>query len=188
MEALRGPLGSGSPHRAAWSYPVAVSMSESDPVAEILRIVRARDPDRDLTVKEFALRLRRFSHHVETEIRRRLAASGMELWELEILATLDGRGGIQTTGQLSRSAQLTAAATTNRVSRLEAAGHVDRLTNELDRREVRVAITSSGKERLAEVLKANDAAEAEVLGPLPSGVLTDATRALFDLTNALSAD
>lgn len=144
-----------------------------------------RDPDRDLAVKEFALRLRRLSHLVETEIRRRLSASGMELWELEILATLDGRGGTQTTGQLSKSAQLTAAATTNRVSRLEAAGHVDRLANERDRREVRVAITPSGRERLAAVLSANDAAEADVLGRLPSGTLNDAVRSLVDLTHAL---
>jgi DNA-binding MarR family transcriptional regulator len=127
-------------------------------------------PERDLTAKSVAWRLRRASHHVDTVVKRRLSQQGMELWELEILCGLKRNDGVLTMGDLQDIAQLTSGAITNRVARLEREGWVRRDVDPVDRRQVLVTLTPAGAARSDEVVDANHAAELEAFATIPRDV------------------
>jgi len=141
-----------------------------DRVDRILAYVSELYPERDTTTKAIVWRLRRAAHQIDTEIRRRLAPLGMELWELEILTALRRNGGALTMGQLQDVAQLTSGAITNRVARLEEAGHVRREVDPADRRHVIVTLTAAGRDRAQQVVDANNAAEAEIFASIDSAL------------------
>lgn len=142
-----------------------------DRVDAILTYLAALEPDRDLSAKAVAWRLRRAAHYVDTEVRRRLAPAGMELWEKEILCSLRRLGGTLTMGELQDVAQLTSGAITNRVARLERDGCVTRTVSPDDRRQVIVTLTPAGRERAHEVMQANDAAEQEIFAAIDPELL-----------------
>jgi DNA-binding MarR family transcriptional regulator len=156
-----------------------------DRVDRILAYVAELYPERDTTTKAIVWRLRRAAHHIDTEIRRRLGPLGMELWELEILTALRRNGGTVTMGQLQDVAQLTSGAITNRVARLEEAGHVRREVDPGDRRHVIVTLTPAGSERAQAVVDANNAAEAEVFASIDSSVQQRLSAELRELLLAL---
>lgn len=133
-----------------------------DRVGSILDYIASTDPERDLTAKSVAWRLRRAAHHVDTEVRRRLAREGMELWELEILCGLRRSGGALMVGDLQDIAQLTSGAITNRIAKLERDGYVTREVDPDDRRQVIVRITPAGTERGLAAVEANNRAEREI--------------------------
>lgn len=141
-----------------------------DRIDSILTYIAGLEPQRDLTAKSLAWRLRRAAHFVDTEVRRHLAPLGMELWELEILCALRRHDGALTMGDLQDLAQLTSGAITNRVSKLERAGHVRRAVDPDDRRQVRVTLTASGIARAAAVVAANNDAEARLFTALDRDV------------------
>ncbi|WP_432838473.1 MarR family winged helix-turn-helix transcriptional regulator [Dactylosporangium sp. CA-092794] len=130
-----------------------------DRIDPTLAFVRRSDPDRDLTAKAVAMRLRRAAHYVDTQIRRELAQSKIEIWELELLSTLLRRGGTLPVGHLQDAAQLTAGAITNRITRLERDSHVTRAIDPADRRQIIVTLTDEGRKHAAEVIDANDHAQ-----------------------------
>lgn len=138
-------------------------------------------PGRDLTTKSVAWRLRRAAHHVDTEVRRRLAPQGMELWELEILCAIRRSEGAITMGELQDIAQLTSGAITNRIARLEREGHVRRDVDPDDRRQVLVTITPSGVARALQVIEANNAAEQEIFAAIDRGLQRRLSADLRDL-------
>ncbi|SNT58864.1 DNA-binding transcriptional regulator, MarR family [Asanoa hainanensis] len=159
------------------------SETARDRVDGLLAVIAERDPDRDLNAKAVTWRLRRASHRIDTEIRRQLAAKGMELWELEILCALRNGGGTLTMGALLDAAQITSGAITNRVARLERDGYVRREMAADDRRQVLVTITPAGLERNWAVIAANNAAEQEIFGDidpdLQRGLAQDLRRLLL---------
>ena len=130
-----------------------------DRIDPILRYVQSMHPDRDTAVKAVAMRLRRAAHYVDTQIVRLLGPAGIDIWEMELLATVLRRGGSTTIGKLQDAAQLTAGAITHRVTRLEQAGHVTRTIDPSDRRQIVVTLTEAGQRRANEVIQANDAAQ-----------------------------
>lgn len=137
-----------------------------DRVDAILDYLHDLYPERDLTAKAVAWRLRRAAHHVDTEVKRRLARAGVELWEKEILCSLRRLGGTLTMGDLQDVAQLTSGAITNRIARLEEHGWVRREVDPHDRRQVLVVLTAAGRERSEIVMAANNAAERELFGAI----------------------
>jgi DNA-binding MarR family transcriptional regulator len=143
---------------------------QHDRVDAILALIAERDPERDTTAKSVAWRLRRAAHFVDTEVRRRLAPQGMEVWELELLCALYRNEGTLTIGELLDDAQLTSGAITNRVGRLERDGYVRREIDPGDRRQVLVTITDAGRERRERVIAANDLAEREIFAEIDRGL------------------
>src|SRR5712691_13441814 len=81
----------------------------------------------DAATRKLSVRLRRLANHVERELRRELAAEGIEVWEFEVLLALYRAPGQRlSAGALLRGSQVTAGAITNRVARLEKQGWVRR--------------------------------------------------------------
>lgn len=125
-----------------------------DRVDRLMSFLGREDPTRATRAKALTQRLRRVSHHIDREIRRELAPLGIELWELEVLAALRRAGGppyMMTAGELLREAQLTSAAITKRVARLEERGWVRREIDPEDRRRILVVLTDEGLERAEKV-------------------------------------
>jgi DNA-binding MarR family transcriptional regulator len=141
-----------------------------DRIDSMLAFIDQIQPGRDLTTKAVAWRLRRAAHHLDTEIRRRLAAQGVELWEIEILCALLRRDGTLTMGELLDVAQLTSGAITNRIARLEHEGYVRRDVDPGDRRQVLVTLTPKGNDRAWEVIEANNNAEQEIFAGIDPGL------------------
>jgi DNA-binding MarR family transcriptional regulator len=128
--------------------------------------------------KALAYRVRRLAHRLETELKREFAQSGIELWELELLACLlraepDHR---LSAGALMTQLQLTSGAVTNRVSRLEANGFVTRDFDPDDRRSILVTLAPEGKERAMKVFGAKTQTEHALF----SALSPDAQRRLND--------
>src|SRR4051812_47003758 len=123
--------------------------------------IAALKPDAPLDTKAVTERLRRASHHIDTEIRRQLAPHGVELWELEVLTALRRSGPEHplTMGELADAARLTSGAITNRVTRLERHGWVRRDIAAADRRQIVVSLTDAGLARCEEVVDINTAAQ-----------------------------
>lgn len=149
-----------------------------DRVDPILDYVQSLDPDRDLISKAVAIRLRRAAHYLDTEARRWLNPRGMERWELEVLARLMRRGGRLTMGKLQEAAQVTAAAMTHQIGKLETSGYVVRTIDEADRRQVIVTLTEAGRRRALEVIAANNEMEEKLLGAIDPAVLASLARDL----------
>lgn len=159
-----------------------------DHVDLILDHVRVHEPDADLAAKAVQMRLRRAAHHFDTATQRRLAPQGMEIWEIEILATLVRGGGSLTMGQLNTSARLTSGAITNRVARLEERGHVTRAIDPQDRRQIVVALTPTGEQRLGDVIEVYNAAESEIFAGLDRELLARIADDLRVLLLAIDTD
>ncbi|GAA5162770.1 MULTISPECIES: MarR family winged helix-turn-helix transcriptional regulator [Amycolatopsis] len=120
------------------------------------------------TAKALALRLRRVAHRLETELRRELAAFGIELWELELLATLKRAGPPYrlSAGALLDSMRVTSGGVTKRVAGLERRGWVRRETDPADRRQILVGLTDTGLRRVREVLGTKTGTETRLLSAL----------------------
>jgi DNA-binding MarR family transcriptional regulator len=119
----------------------------------------------DAAIRKLSIRLRRLANHVERELRRELAAEGIEVWEFEVLLALRRAPGQQLgAGALLRGSQVTAGAITNRVARLEKQGWVRRDIDPADRRQVLVTLTPAGQRHADKILAINTTAEQRLLG------------------------
>jgi DNA-binding MarR family transcriptional regulator len=119
----------------------------------------------DAAIKKLSIRLRRLANHLERELRRELAAKGIEVWELEVLLALQRAPGHQLgAGALLRGSQVTAGAITNRIARLEKQGLVRRDVDPADRRQVLVTLTDAGNRRADCILAVTTTAEEQLLG------------------------
>lgn len=119
----------------------------------------------DAATKKLGIRLRRIANHLERELRRELAAQGIEVWELEVLMALERAAGQRlSAGALLRGSQVTAGAISNRISRLESRGWVRREVDSADRRQVLVTLTPSGRQRADCILALKTTTEQRLLG------------------------
>lgn len=111
------------------------------------------NPAIDVAVKSMAIRLRRISHHLDRELRRELAHLDMEIWEFEVLLALLRAPGLQLgAGALLRASQVTSGAISNRLTRLEERGWVQRQVDPRDRRQVLVTLTPAGEQRAEQLV------------------------------------
>ena len=139
----------------------------------------------DAATKKLSVRVRRLANHVERELRRELAAEGIEVWEFEVLLALRRAPGQRlSAGALLRGSQVTAGAITNRVARLERRGWVRRDVDPEDRRQVLVTLTEAGQRHADEILAVHTTAERRLLGRADPAALE---RMCEDLRNLLLA-
>ncbi|MBB4683942.1 MarR family winged helix-turn-helix transcriptional regulator [Amycolatopsis jiangsuensis] len=134
--------------------------------------------------KALSMRLLRVARLLETELRRELAAFGIELWEVELLGALVRSGAPYrlSAGQLLESMRLTSGGVTKRVAGLESKGLVRRDVNPGDRRQILVTLTEEGRRRAAEVFSTKTETETRLLATLPAAVrrgLNDDLRSLL---------
>ncbi|HVV11306.1 MarR family winged helix-turn-helix transcriptional regulator [Amycolatopsis sp.] len=120
--------------------------------------------------KELFMRLRRVTHHLETELRRELGAFGIELWEMELLGALKRAGEPYrlSAGALLATMRLTSGGVTKRVAGLERKGLVRRDIDPGDRRQILVSLTDEGVRRAFEVFGTKTETETRLLGLLPA--------------------
>jgi DNA-binding MarR family transcriptional regulator len=151
----------------------------------LVDLLGEQTPGLDAATKKLSVRLRRLANHVERELRRELAAEGIEVWELEVLLALRRAPGQQlSAGALLRGSQVTAGAITNRVARLERQGWVRRDIDRADRRQVLVTLTPAGEQHADKILALKTTAEQRLLGQADPAAIQ---RMSEDLRNLLLA-
>lgn len=163
---------------------MTVDTPARDPVDDLVEYVavagRTEGSRHDLRPKSLAYRLRRVAHRLELEMRRELAAHGIDLWELEVLAALmRAPEGRMTAGELMTAIAVTSGTVTHRITRVQERGWVRRDPDPADRRSVVVSLTESGHRRALEVLDVKTEVEDDVLGVLDAhtlDVVNDALR------------
>jgi DNA-binding MarR family transcriptional regulator len=139
----------------------------------------------DAATRKLSIRLRRLASHVERELRRELAAEGIEVWEFEMLLALQRAAKHQlSAGALLRGSQVTAGAITNRVARLEKRGYLRRDIDPADRRQILVTLTPAGRRRASRLEAIHTTAEQRLLGQAGSAAIG---RMCEDLRNLLLA-
>ena len=135
------------------SAPAAPAQGVRDRADVLVDLLGEQDSGLDAATKKLSVRVRRLANHVERELRRELAAEGIEVWELEVLLALHRAPGQRlSAGALLRGSQVTAGAITNRVARLEKQGWVRRDIAPADRRQVLVTLTDEGLRRADELV------------------------------------
>jgi DNA-binding MarR family transcriptional regulator len=144
---------------------------ERDQVDALLAAWQKQNPELDVPAKALTIRLRRVTHYIEREVRRELAAHGIELWEFEMMLALRRSPDQRLhAGALGRYAQVTSGAITNRIARLEEQGWVRRDVEPKDRRQVIVSLTEAGKERAQAIFDTKISAEHRLLGGVDPAV------------------
>jgi DNA-binding MarR family transcriptional regulator len=165
---------------------VAIETSPIRDRAEVLLDLLGQETSGpEAATKKLSIRLRRLANHIERELRRELAAKGIEVWELEVLLALRrAPGHVLSAGALLRGSQVTAGAITNRIARLEKQGWVRRDPDPGDRRQVLVTLTASGRERADCIMAIKTTAEDRLLGLAGAAAIE---RMSEDLRNLLLA-
>ncbi|MEV4124922.1 MarR family transcriptional regulator [Nocardia sp. NPDC049707] len=125
-------------------------------------------PDLDVSPMAVIGRIQRLSRLLEQDLKKFFAGHGLELWEVDMLATLRRSGGADglSAGALNQVAMLTSGAITNRIDRLTAKGLVERAPCPGDRRAIRVQLTAAGRTVIDELLPLHMANEQRLLAPL----------------------
>ena len=70
------------------SVPAAAPQGVRDRADVLVDLFGEPDSGLDAATKKLSVRVRRLANHVERELRRELAAEGIEVWELEVLLAL----------------------------------------------------------------------------------------------------
>lgn len=112
------------------------------------------------------------------------ASRGITTGEFDVLAALRRTGAphVMTPTALAHTLMLSPAGMTNRLDRLEAAGHIERRADPDDRRSLLVALTPAGRILVDAAVTDHVANEARLLAPLTPrqrAALDDALRRLL---------
>ena len=106
----------------------------------------AEKPHLDTLPMELIGRLMRLSKYIESQVAECHKAYDLKPGEFDVIATLRRSGGeyCLTPSELIDSMMLTSGAMTNRLTRLESKGLIERVNSKQDRRSVSVALTQQG--------------------------------------------
>lgn len=129
---------------------------KKDIVDEMLDQWARERPELDASPLSVAVRVQMLGRRFRQDAERSLAEARLDYWDYEVLATLRRHGGEQrlTVSGLARLAQLSRAAMTHRIDRLEDRGLVVRQTGTTDRRSVLVSLTKRGRQVVDDALEA----------------------------------
>jgi DNA-binding MarR family transcriptional regulator len=129
-------------------------------------------------------RLHRVGHQLAMRAETFLEPHGLTQGEFDVLTALlrSGASDGMTPGALASAVLVTSGGMTKRLAALELGGWITRERSPRDRRSVRVALTPSGRTRLAALVPAYFASEAEVL----DGLSAAGRDALADLLRELA--
>jgi DNA-binding MarR family transcriptional regulator len=127
-----------------------------DIVDELLDQWARERPELDASPLSVALRIQMLGRRFRRDAERSLAEACFDYWDYEVLATLrrHGQDKSLTVTRLARLSQISRAAMTHRIDRLEARGLVARQTHEIDRRAVLVSLTEAGRSAVDDALEA----------------------------------
>ncbi len=121
---------------------------DADEVDRVVAAWRRERPDLEVTPLEVLSRVTRLAKHLDLARRAAFTASGLEMWEFDVLAALRRAGEPYrlTPGELIRATMVTSGTMTNRVDRLVGRQLVQRTSSPTDRRAVLVTLTAAGTE------------------------------------------
>jgi DNA-binding MarR family transcriptional regulator len=143
-------------------------MPEKDHIDRFLERFGDRLPLQDLVVEGIVDRIGGLNRRLNREMEATLEDFGLNHGEWKVLGTLWRVGAPHrlSPGQLARIEDLSSGAMTNRLDRLEQAGHVRRLPDPGDRRAVQVELTDKGRKTWEKAVAAQAKKEAVVASAL----------------------
>jgi DNA-binding MarR family transcriptional regulator len=126
---------------------MASKIKEKDHVDRFLETIHLVVPDIDLEVEGIVDRIAGLSRRLHRSMDETLAEFGLDSAEHKALSTLAQAGEPyhSTPGKLARRMELSSAAMTNRLDRLEEAGLIRRLPDPNDRRGLVIELTAKGR-------------------------------------------
>ena len=151
-------------------------MTEPDAVDALIEQWRRERPDLDdddLGAMAVIGRPGRLAAIAGPLVEKAFARHGLRTGEFDVLAALRRSGApfTLTPSDLARTLMLSAAAMTNRLDRLESAGHVDRRLDPSNRRSILVSLTPAGRELVDAAVTVSKGGET-VGGTSIMGILT----------------
>jgi DNA-binding MarR family transcriptional regulator len=141
--------------------------AEQDHIDRWLEEIHNQLPRLDLRVEGIVDRIGGINRRIKRMLDETLAEFDLSSGEWHALGSLSrATGGRRTAGELASKMELSSAAMTNRLDRLEKAGLVRRIPDERDRRAVQIEVTDEGRalyERAVDAQAAKEAIVAEAL-------------------------
>ena len=153
-------------------------MEQPDSVDACTQGALARYPQIDPVVEGVIDRMSAIGRHVSRIFEQTVAHHGLNHGEYKVLQQLAIAERPLSAGELSRALLLSTGAMTNRLDRLETAGHLRRVADPKDRRGVLVELTDGGRELIDHAVAEQAAKEIDVLSALPAGELDRLNRLL----------
>lgn len=129
----------------------------SDHVDAIVEQWGEERPELPTTALALAARIVRLQRFLDDRVDASLVASGLNRGEMNVLATLRRAGPPYELNptELYQGLLLSSGAMTNRIDHLEEGGYVRRIPDHEDRRRVRVALTTTGRELIDTAMDQN---------------------------------
>lgn len=141
--------------------------AEQDHIDRWLEEIHDQLPRLDLRVEGIVDRIGGINRRIKRMLDETLDEFELSSGEWHALGSLSrAPGGRRTAGELASKMELSSAAMTNRLDRLEKAGLVRRIPDERDRRSVQIEVTDQGRalyERAVDAQAAKEAIVAEAL-------------------------
>jgi DNA-binding MarR family transcriptional regulator len=157
--------------------------TEQDHIDRWLEEIRELLPRLDLRVEGIVDRINGIQRRIRRMLDETLEEYGLSSGEWHVLGKLTrSEDGRRAAGDLAKHVELSSAAMTNRLDRLEKEGLVRRVQDETDRRSVQIEITAEGRalyERSVDTQAAKEAIVAEALSPEQQDQLNDLLRSLM---------
>src|SRR5262245_17727611 len=162
---------------------IVSGLGDKDHVDRFLERFGERLPVMDLVVEGIVDRIGGLSRRLHREMDETLDDFGLNMGEWKVLGILwrAGEPHRASPGALAKIEELSTGAMTNRLDRLEEAGHVRRLPDPDDRRAVQVELTAEGKRTWEEAILAQAKKEAVVASALNDREKEQITRLLRKL-------
>ena len=136
-------------------------MAERDRIDDFLDQCATYLPELDLEVEGIVDRIGGINRRIKRMLDETLDEHALSSGEWHALGRLSrSPGGRRTAGDLAKRAELSSAAMTNRLDRLEKAGRVRRHPDEHDRRAVQIEVTDEGRKLYEQTVDAQAAKEA----------------------------
>jgi DNA-binding MarR family transcriptional regulator len=160
-----------------------VKTTERDHVDRFLDEIREQMPTLDLRVEGIVDRINGIQRRVRRMLDETLEEHGLSSGEWHVLGKLArAPRGRRPAGELAASVELSSAAMTSRLDRLEKAELVRRVPDKEDRRSVQIEVTDEGRElyeRAVEAQAAKEGIVAEALDTAQQDELNDLLRRLM---------
>jgi DNA-binding MarR family transcriptional regulator len=145
---------------------------ETDRIDEVVEFWRQENPELDVLTKGLTMRLRAAWRLLERGLRQELSALEVEMWEFEMLLALRRSPCMRSSaGALLHETKVTSGAITNRLSRLEGRGWIQRDVDPTDRRQVLVTLTPDGRVQADKLIAAKNGAEGRFFAGMPRETL-----------------
>jgi DNA-binding MarR family transcriptional regulator len=156
---------------------------ERDHIDRWLEHVLERLPMLDPRVEAIVDRIHGINRRIRRMLDETLEEQGLHFGDWHVLAKLaQSRDGRLPAGELAKSVELSSAAMTNRLDKLESSGLVRRVPDETDRRSIQIELTPEGHavyERAVGAQAAKEAIVAEALSVKQQDELNDLLRRLM---------